>query len=575
MPKFIRIKNDLEQLSDSTLKLPQDFEIVEVNSPTVAVRLLSDDSIDGALFCPSRDTGVPDDPDVHSLQYLLRCSMILDDMPDGVALVNSDLKILQANKRLIEWFENQNLIGLSFYEAIGNPDIVGTEPSPLASAIAQRKSSVTTIEVNDRYFELKASPILDPSGTVQLLVLTLRDSTASTYQRQKLEALHRAGMELADLRPQEIFEMDVDCRIDLLKDNILHYTQDLLNYNYVEIRLIDEASGRLEPLISVGINSDRAKQPLFAEAKDNGVTGFVAATGKSYLCEDTANDPLYLDGLIGARSSLTVPLIYHDKVIGSFNVEHPEVNAFSESDLQFVEAFGRDIAQALNTLELLAAEKTNTAHASVEAIHGAVALPVDEILNDTVRVIESYIGHNPDVVKRLRSILKNARDIKQLIQKIGESMAPVDALPAGVQPENRAALKGRTILVIDADEQVRTSAHNLLERYGCLVETAHEGSEAILMVQNAEKDYDAVISDIRLPDLSGYELLLKLKEVMPNENPKLILMTGFGYDPGHSIVKARQAGLRQGAVLYKPFRLDQLLSIVEAIVSEAEEPGVA
>ena len=560
----------MEQLSDSTLKLPQDFEIVEVNSPTVAVRLLRDDSIDGALFCPSRSDDKPDDPDDHSLQYLLRCSMILDDMPDGVALVNSDLKILQANKRLIEWFENQNLIGLSFYEAIGNPDIVGTEPSPLASAIAQRKSSVTTIEVNDRYFELKASPILDPSGTVQLLVLTLRDSTASTYQRQKLEALHRAGMELADLRPQEIFEMDVDCRIDLLKDNILHYTQDLLNYNYVEIRLIDEASGRLEPLISVGINSDRAKQPLFAEAKDNGVTGFVAATGKSYLCEDTANDPLYLDGLIGARSSLTVPLIYHDKVIGSFNVEHPEVNAFSESDLQFVEAFGRDIAQALNTLELLAAEKTNTAHASVEAIHGAVALPVDEILNDTVRVIESYIGHNPDVVKRLRSILKNARDIKQLIQKIGESMAPVDALPAGVQPENRAALKGRTILVIDADEQVRTSAHNLLERYGCLVETAHEGSEAILMVRNAEKEYDAVISDIRLPDLSGYELLLKLKEVMSDENPKLILMTGFGYDPGHSIVKARQAGLRQGAVLYKPFRLDQLLSIVEAIVSEAE-----
>jgi len=38
-------------------------------------------------------------------------------------------------------------------------------------------------------------------------------------------------------------------------------------------------------------------------------------------------------------------------------------------------------------------------------------------------------------------------------------------------------------------------------------------------------------------------------------------MTGFGYDPGHSIVKARQAGLQ--AVLYKPFRLDQLINTVE------------
>ena len=44
----------------------------------------------------------------------------------------------------------------------------------------------------------------------------------------------------------------------------------------------------------------------------------------------------------------------------------------------------------------------------------------------------------------------------------------------------------------------------------------------------------------------------------------LVLMTGFGYDPGHSIVKARQAGLQ--AVLYKPFRLDQLLDTVETVM---------
>jgi DNA-binding NtrC family response regulator len=44
----------------------------------------------------------------------------------------------------------------------------------------------------------------------------------------------------------------------------------------------------------------------------------------------------------------------------------------------------------------------------------------------------------------------------------------------------------------------------------------------------------------------------------------LILMTGFGYDPGHSIVKARQAGVE--LVLFKPFRLDQLLETVERCV---------
>ena len=43
---------------------------------------------------------------------------------------------------------------------------------------------------------------------------------------------------------------------------------------------------------------------------------------------------------------------------------------------------------------------------------------------------------------------------------------------------------------------------------------------------------------------------------------RVILMTGYGYDPSHSIVKARQEGLR--FVLFKPFRVEQLLSALES-----------
>ena len=75
--------------------------------------------------------------------------------------------------------------------------------------------------------------------------------------------------------------------------------------------------------------------------------------------------------------------------------------------------------------------------------------------------------------------------------------------------------------------------------------------------------YDVIIADIRLPDMNGYEFMLKLREIM--DPVPLVLMTGFGYDPTHSIVKARQAGLQ--AVLYKPFRVDQLISTVEQIIA--------
>jgi CheY-like chemotaxis protein len=407
------------------------------------------------------------------------------------------------------------------------------------------------------------------------LIVTVRDVTTEMLQQQKLAAIHQAGIELADLLPDELSVMSVEERIELLKKNILHFTKDLLQFDVVEIRLLDGRSGKLEPLLAVGIIPEAAGRDLFARPQNNGVTGFVAATGKSYLCEDTAADPLYLEGCKGAKSSLTVPLILHDEVIGTFNVESPEPRAFSESDLQFLEIFTRDVAVALNTLELLRHEKATTAQESVEAIHSAVALPVDDILNDAVNVMERYIGHEPEVVERLQSILRNARDIKQLIQKVGQKMAPTQAHPQVEQSGSRALLRGRRILVVDADESVRSAAHNLLERYGCIVETAHDGGEAIYMVRNIslEGNYDVIIVDIRLPDMNGYELLLKLQEIM--DPVPLVLMTGFGYDPGHSIVKARQAKLPLYGELCKPFRLDQLLDTVERIVRAQTEQEAA
>jgi CheY-like chemotaxis protein len=299
---------------------------------------------------------------------------------------------------------------------------------------------------------------------------------------------------------------------------------------------------------------------LYARPENNGVTGYVAATGRSYFCNDTTKDPLYLEGCKGAKSSLTVPLMLHEQVIGTFNVESPEPGGFTDTDLQFLEIFSRDVAAALNTLELLVAEKASTAAESIEAIHGAVALPVDDILNDAVNVMERYIGHDAEVVERLQRILRNARDIKQVIQKVGEKMAPSSAHVQLRHGERRPSLAGRRILVVDADEQVRAAAHALLERYGCTVETARDGGEAASMVRAVgDEAYDVIISDIRLPDMSGYQLLLKLQEIL--ETVPLVLMTGFGYDPGHSIVKARQAGIE--LVLFKPFRIDQLLDTVE------------
>ncbi len=510
--------------------------------------------------------------DAIRMGRLLQTEQILDGMPDGVVLLDLDNTILWANHCFHQWCPDQVLLGKNFYATLGSPEILGPDFCPFHTAMASGYASSSTLRSKEnRYFQVHAAPSLEviksaDGNSPQHLIVAVRDVTTEMLEQQKLAAIHKAGVELADLTPEEVFDMTVEDRIVLLKSNILHFTKDLLHFDVVEIRLLDQKTGQLEPLLAVGLDNLATQRPLFAKAQNNGVTGFVAATGKSYLCENTQEDPLYLEGFKGAKSSLTVPLILHDHVIGSFNVESPEPRGFNESDLQFLEIFSRDVAMALNTLELLVAQKANTAQESVEAIHSAVALPVDEILNEAVNVMERYIGHDAEVIGRLQAILRNARQVKQVIHKVGQKMTPAEAVPPSVQLPRRPKLGSRRILVVDADETVRGAAHDLLERYGCIVETAHKGDEAILMVRNSdlEDGYDMIIADVRLPDMSGHQLLLRLKEIM--DPVPLVLMSGFGYDPGHSIVKARQNGLHPNAVLYKPFRLDQLLETVELIL---------
>ena len=507
-------------------------------------------------------------PQLNELRGVAQSGVMLRDMPEGVALLDSDIRVLWANRRLLEWAHcpEGSPVGIGFYELLSNPEIMGPDFCPFHTALATgEQANSTLVNEDNRYYQVHAAPIMHPDHSRQLIV-TVGDITEEILQQQKLAAIHQAGRELADLRPSEIFMMEVDERIDLLKENIRHYLSDLLNFEVIEIRLLEHANGNLIPLLSVGIDQDAADRQLYAHPQGNGITGYVAASGMSYVCQDVVNDPLFIPGVATSRSSLTVPLILHDQVLGTINVESPEPAAFGDSDLQFLEIFARDIAFALNTLELLVAQKANTAQQSCDAIHSAVAMPVDEILNDAVNVMEGYIGHSPEVVDRIRRILHNARDIKQTIQQIGQKMTPLEAVPAGIQTPQQASLRGRRVLVVDADEKVREDAHELLERYGCIVETAHKGDEAVLMVRSSggASGYDVIISDIRLPDYSGYQLMLRLGEIM--DRVPMVLMTAFGYDPGHSIVKARQNGLPPKCVLYKPFRLDQLIDAVKTIL---------
>jgi len=172
----------------------------------------------------------------------------------------------------------------------------------------------------------------------------------------------------------------------------------------------------------------------------------------------------------------------------------------------------------------------------------------------------------------LKNILRQARDIRQLIHEVGQGLAPGDAIPAAgpaAPPRGRETVR---VLVADSDAQILESAHSILERRDCTVETARTGEQALSMVRSSldAAPYQIVISDVRLPDMSGHDLYVQLKAILPGRVP-LVLMQGFGYDPGHTIVKCRQEGLHPKGLIYKPFLVDQLLQVIETMLEWQKE----
>ncbi|VTS02755.1 response regulator [Tuwongella immobilis] len=386
-------------------------------------------------------------------------------------------------------------------------------------------------------------PLIDLRLTIQ----------QSEQRQQKLEALHRAGTDLTALDTDQIPEMNVQTRTELLKQNLTRSIHDLLHFDILEIRLLNRQTGQLVPLLAEGMTEEAANRTLYARPEGNGVTGYVAATGHSYLCPDTTIDPLYLQGAHAARSSLTVPLIAQNEVIGTFNVESPKPNGFSLEDLQFTELFSREIAQALHTLQLLSAQQTCTVAESINAIHREIAMPVDELLTMASGLLDRLSTTDPDAVSTVQRIIQSARTIKQNIHKVGDDLNMSPVRPAGTKGINLTLLKGLRILVVDNEERVRQSAHLFLDRFGCLVETAPTGMEGLALARNAT--YDVILADIKLPDLRGYETYCRFRQLQPQS--RMVLVTGFDYDASHSLIKARQDGLR--FVLFKPFRLEKLL----------------
>jgi two-component system response regulator HydG len=112
-----------------------------------------------------------------------------------------------------------------------------------------------------------------------------------------------------------------------------------------------------------------------------------------------------------------------------------------------------------------------------------------------------------------------------------------------------------TLLVADDDPGLRESLERTLTREGYRVVLASDGRAALERVQAG--GIDLIVTDLRMPGLTGLELLRAAKAIMPNVD--VILLTAFG------TVEEAVKAMKDGAYdfLTKPFRREQLIKLVE------------
>ncbi len=213
--------------------------------------------------------------------------------------------------------------------------------------------------------------------------------------------------------------------------------------------------------------------------------------------------------------------------------------------------------------------------------------PLESITNNLellARSVEARFNQSEFAAEseRLDSIRAGIRRVQAIVQRLeemtrkgvyetrdylaGKKMADLapreSAAERRVSSENGGApgdrpLKGMSVLVLDDDASVVNSLADLLKAEQCLVHTATRPSAALGLLRNMK--IDAVISDVVMPEMDGYEFYMRVKEEMPDL--PVILMTAYYYDKDHVIKRSRMRGL-EGAIFKKPIdpaKLRQLL----------------
>ena len=155
-----------------------------------------------------------------------------------------------------------------------------------------------------------------------------------------------------------------------------------------------------------------------------------------------------------------------------------------------------------------------------------------------------------------------------------EDAAPVskgDGFPMPSIPEAVSSIAGSRVLLVEDNEINRQVAREVLEKAGAKVIAARHGLEAIEVLMDEEEPFDAVLMDLQMPEMDGYEATRAIRRDLGNRKLPIIAMTA------HAMKTERQKCLDAGMNDHvpKPVEPEQLLAVLAHWIGErAGQPRV-
>ncbi len=116
----------------------------------------------------------------------------------------------------------------------------------------------------------------------------------------------------------------------------------------------------------------------------------------------------------------------------------------------------------------------------------------------------------------------------------------------------------RNILIADDEKEIRLTLGTHFTNAGYTVTTASDGEEAVTILQS--KSFDAVILDINMPKLTGFDVLRFIRKNFPAM--KVVMLTGYG--DLRNAIESRRLGADD--FISKPFGSEELMETLERLL---------